>query len=56
MKTMFEEIGGSYTQVGDYQIPDLILPETKNRLHRRMGQTVRDRLFCYPQATYFVKV
>ena len=27
MKTIFEEIGGRYTQVGDYQIPDLILPE-----------------------------
>ena len=27
MKTIFEQTGGSYTQVGDYQIPDLILPE-----------------------------
>ena len=26
MKTLFEQIGGSYTQVGDYQIPDLVLP------------------------------
>ena len=27
MRTIFEQTGGSYTQVGDYQIPDLILPE-----------------------------
>ena len=27
MRTIFEQSGGSYTQVGDYQIPDLILPE-----------------------------
>ena len=27
MKTIFEQTGRSYTQVGDYQIPDLILPE-----------------------------
>ena len=27
MKTIFEQTGGSYTQGGDYQIPDLILPE-----------------------------
>lgn len=29
MKTLFEQTGGSYTQVGDYQIPDLILPENE---------------------------
>ena len=27
MKTLFEQAGGSYTQVGVYQIPNLILPE-----------------------------
>ena len=27
MKTIFEQTVESYTQVGDYQIPDLILPE-----------------------------
>ena len=25
--TIFEEMGGTYTQVGDYFIPDLKLPE-----------------------------
>lgn len=29
MKTIFEQAGGSYTQVGDYQIPDLKLPENE---------------------------
>ena len=29
MKTLFEQMGGSYTQVGEYQIPDLILPENE---------------------------
>ena len=29
MRTIFEQSGGSYTQVGDYQIPDLILPENE---------------------------
>ena len=25
-KTIFEEMGGTYTQVGDYLLPDLLLP------------------------------
>lgn len=29
MRTIFEQTSGSYTQVGDYQIPDLILPENE---------------------------
>ena len=27
MKSLFEEMGGTYTQVGDYLLPDLSLPE-----------------------------
>ena len=26
-KTVFEEMGGTYTQVGDYLLPDLKLPK-----------------------------
>ena len=26
-KTIFEEMGGTYTRVGDYLLPDLKLPE-----------------------------
>ena len=28
-KTIFEEMGGTYTRVGDYYLPDLKLPEEK---------------------------
>ena len=27
MKTLFEELGGTYTQQGDYLLPDIKLPE-----------------------------
>lgn len=30
-KTIFEERGGTYTQVGDYLLPDLKLPEEEKR-------------------------
>ena len=33
MKSVFESIGGTYTQAGDYFIPDIALPEkTTERL------------------------
>ena len=30
-KTIFGEMGGTYTQVGDYFLPDLILPEEETK-------------------------
>ena len=30
-KTIFEEMGGTYTQVGDYLLPDLKLPEEEKQ-------------------------
>lgn len=30
-KMIFEEMGGTYTQVGDYYLPDLKLPEEEKR-------------------------
>lgn len=30
-KTIFEQLGGTYTQVGDYLLPDLKLPEEEKR-------------------------
>ena len=30
-KTIFEEMGGTYTQVGDYLLPDLKLPEEERQ-------------------------
>ena len=29
MKSLFEQIGSTYTQVGDYLLPDVELPEEK---------------------------
>ena len=28
-KSLFEQMGGAYRQVGDYMLPDLILPDEK---------------------------
>ena len=30
-KTIFEQMGGTYTQVGDYLLPDLKLPKEENQ-------------------------
>ena len=30
MKSLFEEMGGTYRQVGDYLIPNLTVPDTGN--------------------------
>ena len=42
MKSLFEQNGGTYTKVGDYYIPDITVPDTKEynigkygRLHRK---------------------
>lgn len=38
MKTIFENSGGAYTQVGDYLLPNLSLPAEEKRIeYRRMG-------------------
>lgn len=31
VKTIFEEMGGTYTQIGDYLLPDLQLPEEEKQ-------------------------
>ena len=31
-KTLFEQMGGTYTRVGDYFLPDLKLPEEKSNI------------------------
>ena len=42
MKSLFEELGGTYRQVGDYFIPDIELPER----HYEIGKYSRMR-HCY---------
>lgn len=37
-KTIFEEMGGTYTQVGDYFLPDLKLPEAEQQHIGLWGQ------------------
>lgn len=38
MKTIFENNGGTYTQVGDYLLPNLSLPaEEKRNKYQYMG-------------------
>lgn len=51
-KTIFEEIGGTYTQAGDYFLPDLKLPEEKTKPIGILGQQHRRYLQEYKRATY----
>lgn len=51
-KTIFEEMGGTYTQVGDYFLPDLMLPEEKTNPIGIWGQRHRRYLQEYKRATY----
>lgn len=37
-KSLFEQMGGTYTQVGDYLLPNLILTEQQNQSIRVWGQ------------------
>lgn len=51
-KTIFEEMGGTYTQVGDYLLPDLKLPEEEHLPIGVWGQRHRCYLKDHHRATY----
>lgn len=51
-KTIFEEMGGTYTQIGDYLLPDLELPEEKQQPIGVWGQRHRRYLKEHRWATY----
>ena len=51
-KTIFDEIGGTYTQVGDYLLPDLKLPEEEQQPIGVWGQRHRRYLKDHRRATY----
>lgn len=51
-KTIFEEMGGTYTQVGDYLLPDLKLPEEEQQPIGVWGQRHRRYLKEHCRATY----
>ena len=44
MKSLFEEMGGTYRQVGDYFIPNLVLPEDGNYQIGKYGRMRRSYL------------
>ena len=51
-KTTFEEMGGTYTQVGDYLLPNLKLPEEEQQPIGVWGQRHRRYLKEHRRATY----
>ncbi|MCI8631600.1 MAG: TnpV protein, partial [Firmicutes bacterium] len=51
-KTIFEEMGGTYTQVGDYLLPNLELPEEELQPIGVWGQRHRCYLKEHRRATY----
>ena len=51
-KTIFEEMGGTYTQVGDYLLPDLKLPEEEQQPIGVWGQRHRRYLKEHRRAAY----
>ena len=51
-KTIFGEMGGTYTQVGDYLLPDLKLPEEEQQPIGVWGQRHRPYLKEHRRATY----
>ena len=52
-KTIFEEMGGTYTQVGDYVILDLELPEKETQSIGIWGQRHLRYLKEYRRVVYF---
>ena len=51
-KTIFEKMGGTYTQVGDYFLPNLELPEEEQQTIGVWGQRHRRYLKEHRRATY----
>ena len=51
-KTIFEEMGGTYTQVGDYLLPDLKLPQEEQQPIGVWGQRHRRYLKEHCRTTY----
>ena len=51
-KTIFEKMGGTYTQIGDYLLPDLELPEEGQQPIGIWGQRHRRHLKEHRRATY----
>ena len=52
MKTIFEEMGGTYRQVGDYFIPNITLPDDGEYQIGKYGRTRRSYLKEYRKILY----
>ena len=52
-KTIFEQIGGTYTKQGDYLFPDLMLPEARDREIGVWGQHHREWLKSQHRVLYY---
>ena len=52
MKSLFEEMGGTYRQVGDYFIPNLVLPDDGDYQIGKYGRLRRTYLNEYRKILY----
>ena len=52
MKSLFEEMGGTYRQVGDYFIPNLVLPDGGNYQIGKYGRMRRTYLKKHRKILY----
>ena len=53
MKSLFEEMGGTYTQQGDYLLPDVKLPSQEDRPIGIWGQRRREFLKSRHRVKYY---
>ena len=53
MKSLFEQLGGTYTRQGDYCLPDLCLPPEEERLIGVYGQRRRTFLREHHRVLYY---
>ncbi len=52
MKSLFEQMGGTYRQAGDYFIPNLTLPDTRNYQIGKYGRIRRTYLKEHRKVLY----
>ncbi len=52
MKSLFEQMGGTYRQAGDYFIPNLTLPDTGNYQISKYGRMRRTYLKEHRKVLY----
>ena len=53
MKSLFEQMGGTYTQCGDYLLPDFELPPQEERPIGIWGQRRREFLKSHHRVQYY---